>query len=124
MSEKTILVVDDEPDLTDMLRIKLSRAGYRVRIATTGSEALAALTTEKPDLIVLDVMIPPPDGYKVCRILKASRDFQDIPIIMLSAKGMRDDVSKGYAAGADSYLTKPIKARELLKKIAEVLSDK
>ncbi|MGQ9625548.1 MAG: response regulator transcription factor [Anaerolineae bacterium] len=124
MSEKTILIVDDEPDLTDLLQIKLNRAGYRVRIATTGSEALAALATEKPDLIVLDVMIPPPDGNKVCRIIKSSRDYQDIPVIMLSARGMKDDVVKGYAAGADFYLTKPIKPRDLVKKIEEVLSTK
>ncbi len=122
MAVATILVVDDELDLVEMLRIKLGRAGYHVLTAINGSEALAALVTETPDLIILDAMIPPPDGYKVCRIVKSNRRYQNVPVLMLSAKGMKEDVVKGYEAGADYYITKPIKPTDLVRKIREILS--
>ncbi len=118
----TILVIDDELDLVEMLRIKLGRAGYKVLTALNGSEAMNILAVEIPDMIILDVMIPPPDGYKVCRIIKASERYGKIPVVMLSARGMREDIAKGYEAGADYYIVKPIKLKALMRKIQEILS--
>lgn len=119
----TILVVDDELDLVEMLKIKLKRAGYHVLTAVNGSEALATLATETPNLIILDAMLPPPDGYKVCRIIKSNQRYQNVPVLMLSAKGMREDVARGYEAGADYYITKPIKPTDLVKKIQGILNE-
>ena len=118
----TILVIDDELDLVEMLRIKLGRAGYKVLTALNGSEAMNILAVEIPDMIILDVMIPPPDGYKVCRIIKASERYGKIPVVMLSARGMREDIAKGYEAGADYYIVKPIKLTALVRKVQEILS--
>jgi two-component system alkaline phosphatase synthesis response regulator PhoP len=118
----TILVVDDELDLVEMLKIKLKRAGYHVLTAVNGSEALATLAAEIPNLIILDAMLPPPDGYKVCRIIKSNQRYQNVPVLMLSAKGMREDVARGYEAGADYYITKPIKPTDLVKKIQGILN--
>lgn len=120
-SQPTILIVEDEPDLLEMLRIKMSREGYRALAVPGGPQALAALASEGVDLIILDAIIPPPDGYKICQILKADQRYRHIPIIMLSAKGMDSDVAKGYAAGADYYLTKPVKPAALVRKVRDIL---
>jgi len=117
----TILVIDDEIDLVEMLKIKLGRVGYKVLTALNGSEAMNILAVEIPDMIILDVMIPPPDGYKVCRIIKASERYGKIPVVMLSARGMKEDIAKGYEAGADYYIVKPIKLTALVRKIQEIL---
>lgn len=120
-SQPTILIVEDEPDLLEVLRIKMTREGYRALAASDGAHALAALASEEVDLIILDAIIPPPDGYKICQILKADQRYRHIPILMLSAKGMDSDVAKGYAAGADYYITKPIKPAALVRKIQDIL---
>lgn len=122
-SQSTILIVEDELDLLEALRIKMSREGYRALAVPNGSQALAALASEEVDLIILDAVIPPPDGYKVCQILKADHRYRHIPIIMLSAKGMDSDVAKGYAVGADYYITKPVKPAALVRKVRDILGE-
>lgn len=119
--QPTVLIVEDELDLLEALRVKLSREGYRALAVPNGPQALAALASEEVDLIILDALIPPPDGYKICQILKADRRYQHIPIVMLSARGMDSDVARGYAAGADYYITKPIKPAALVRKVQEIL---
>jgi DNA-binding response OmpR family regulator len=123
-AQPTILIIEDELDLLEALRIKLSREGYQALAVPDGPQALAALASEEVDLIILDAIIPPPDGYKICQILKADHSYRHIPIVMLSARGMDSDVAKGYAAGADYYITKPIKPAALVRKVRDILGER
>lgn len=116
-----ILIVDDENDLIDTLTFRLNSAGHEVLVARNGHEALSKTKTEKPDLIILDVMMPVLDGYQVCRMLKFDKRFCDIPIIMLTARGQDRDKLTGYEVGADDYVTKPFDGADLLKKITKLL---
>jgi len=120
MSQK-ILVADDEPNIVISLEYLLKREGYTVLIARDGQEALEAIAREKPDLVLLDVMMPQKTGFEVCQALRASDDLQAIKILMLTAKGRDTDVAKGLALGADAYITKPFSTRELVLKVAELL---
>jgi DNA-binding response OmpR family regulator len=120
---KKILVADDEPNIVISLEYLLKREGYTVLIARDGQEALEAITREKPDLVLLDVMMPKKTGFEVCQALRASDDLQAIKILMLTAKGRDTDVAKGLALGADAYITKPFSTRELVLKVAELLRE-
>ena len=120
MSQK-ILVADDEPNIVISLEYLLKREGYTVVIARDGQEALEAIAREKPDLVLLDVMMPKKTGFEVCQELRASDALQAIKILMLTAKGRDTDVAKGLALGADGYMTKPFSTRELVLKVAEML---
>lgn len=120
MSQK-ILVADDEPNIVISLEYLLKREGYTVLIARDGQEALEAIAREKPDLVLLDVMMPKKTGFEVCQALRTSDDLQAIKILMLTAKGRDTDVAKGLALGADAYITKPFSTRELVLKVAELL---
>ena len=113
----TILVVDDEEPIQELLRFNLEKEGYVVCIATDGEEALKHVASDQPDLIVLDLMLPGMDGLEVCRRLRANPKFQQIPIIMLTAKGEEIDTVLGLELGADDYMTKPFSPRELLARI-------
>ena len=117
MSE-TILVVDDEPPIVDMLVYNLERAHYRVLVARDGWQALNVARREQPDLIVLDLMLPGIDGLDVCREL---RKTQDVPIIMLTARDAEVDRVVGLELGADDYVVKPFSVRELVARIKSVL---
>lgn len=119
---KKILVVDDEKDLVETLRFRLEAAGYEVLAAYDGMEGLKIAREKKPDLIILDVMMPKMDGYQVCRMLKFSADFKDTPIIMLTARGQDRDKQTGHDVGADLYMTKPFEGVALMKKITELLA--
>jgi len=121
MSRKTILVIDDEPFLVKALKIRLELAGYKVITAYDGLEGLNKAQDEKPDLIILDVMLPKKNGYQICQQLKSDDQYQHIPIIMLTAKGQKSDKEWGEKTGADIYLTKPFEDTELLAKIKELL---
>lgn len=114
----TILVVDDEPAITDAIAYTLRKEGYRVEIAATGAEAIAAARQLQPDAIVLDVMLPGLDGLQVCRTLRAE---STVPILLLSAKGEEIDRVVGLELGADDYLGKPFAMRELLARIRAML---
>lgn len=120
MSQK-ILVADDEPNIVISLEYLLQREGYTVLVARDGQEALEIIAREKPDLVLLDVMMPKKTGFEVCQALRASDDWQSIKILMLTAKGRDTDVAKGLALGADAYMTKPFSTRELVQKVADML---
>ena len=116
-----ILVVEDEADLQELLRYNLEREGFAVTAALTGEKALPLAQSEKPDLVLLDLMLPGVDGLTVCRQLRADPDTSSIPVIMLTAKGEEADVVVGLELGADDYVTKPFSPRVLLARIRSVL---
>ena len=120
---KSILVVEDEPNIVLSLQFLMKKAGFDVRVARDGDEALAAVESRAPDLILLDVMIPKRDGYDVCQTIRANPDWQDIYIIMLTAKGREVDREKGLALGANDYVTKPFSTRDLTDKVKQILEN-
>ncbi|NPV48284.1 MAG: response regulator [Armatimonadetes bacterium] len=111
---RKILVVDDERHIVRLVQVNLERAGYEVVTAYDGVEALEKMKTENPDMVVLDVMMPRMDGFEVLKNLQADPRYQDVPVIMLTAKAQDADIFKGWASGVSSYLTKPFNPRELL----------
>jgi two-component system alkaline phosphatase synthesis response regulator PhoP len=111
---RKILVVDDERHIVRLVEVNLTRAGYEVLTAYDGVEALEVVRKDKPDMIVLDVMMPRMDGFEVLRKLQADPETQNIPVIMLTAKAQDADIFKGWSSGVSSYLTKPFNPRELL----------
>ncbi len=122
--KKKILVVEDEPDFRVLVRMRLQAGGYEVLEAEDGVKGLEMARTQAPDLVVLDLMLPRMDGYKVARLLKFDEKHRNIPIVMLTARSQQTDRETGTAVGADAYLTKPFKAEELLDVIAKLVSKK
>ncbi len=121
MSKKRILVVDDEVDLVETVRFSLELEGYDVLVNYNGEEALNQARKENPDLILLDLMLPKLDGYKVCRLLKFDERYKHIPILMLTAKIQEKDRITGMETGANEYITKPFDMDELMKKVKNYL---
>ncbi len=121
MPEK-ILVVDDDIDSLKLIGLMLQRHGYEVGAANTGQQAIAKAMAERPNLIILDVMMPDMNGYEVCRRLRAATETQSIPIIMFTAKTLIDDKVAGFEAGADDYLTKPTHPAELASRVRAILA--
>ncbi len=119
--EPVILIADDEPELVRLLEYQFNNYGYITIVARNGREALNQAFEHKPDLILLDLMLPELHGYEVCRILKGSPIMRLIPIIMLTALAMQEDKQKGFMLGADDYITKPFEIRELLSRVNAVL---
>lgn len=119
MDNQRILVVDDEPNIVHLARLYLERDGYQVIVVGDGQKALESISSSKPDLVVLDVMLPSVDGFEVCRRLRAQNNT--VPIIMVTARD--DDIDKilGLELGADDYLTKPFNPRELVARVKAVL---
>ncbi|MBU2044003.1 MAG: response regulator [Candidatus Omnitrophica bacterium] len=120
MSKKRILVVDDEQALVELVKMRLEANGYEVLSAFDGQEALDKARKEKPDLIILDLMLPKIDGYKVCRMLKFDEKYKKIPIILFTARAQESDKKMGQDVGADSYIVKPFEPKALLAKIKEL----
>lgn len=120
---KKILVVDDEPQLVDMLKMRLEAQNYKVITASDGAEGLEKAKSQKPDLLILDLMLPKMDGCKVCGLLKKDSKYSKIPIIMFSARAQEEDKKLGAELGADSYITKPFEQEVLLAKIKELLKE-
>jgi len=120
--KSTIMVVDDSPDLVDIVRLTLEGKGFNVGCAYSGKELLAALEKEKPDLIILDIMMPQMNGLEVLTRLKGDPGTASIPVILLTAKVQYEDVLGGYKMGADYYMTKPFTAPQLLTGINSLLS--
>jgi len=116
-----ILVVDDEIYIVHILDFSLGMEGYEVITALDGEQAVERAVAEKPDLIVLDIMMPKLDGYETCRILKKEATTRDIPVILLSAKGRNIDQKIGFEVGADDYITKPFSPRKLVERINTIL---
>jgi two-component system, OmpR family, alkaline phosphatase synthesis response regulator PhoP len=121
MANECILVVDDEEDILELVKYNLLRDGYEVVTAATGEEALVTVRSRKPDLIVLDLMLPGIDGLNVMRRLKDDDEIRKIPVVMLTARGEEADVVTGLELGADDYVTKPFSPRILTARIRAVL---
>ncbi len=117
-----ILVVDDEPEAVELVEFNLKQAGYAVITAVDGAEALKKAHAQRPDLIVLDVMLPEMDGFEACKVLRLDPATARVPIIMLTAKAAEIDRVLGLELGADDYLTKPFSPRELLLRIKKILA--
>lgn len=118
---KKILIADDEPNIVTALEFLLERNGYEVLVARNGGAALRMIEESRPDLVLLDVMMPVKSGYEVCQRMRERADWQQIKIIMLTAKGRDVEMSKGLSIGADLYITKPFSTQELVAKINALL---
>lgn len=118
---ESVLVVEDETDLRELLELHLLREGFRVLTAEDGRRGFEIATSERPDLVVLDWMLPNMSGPEVARLLRARKDTRSIGILMLTAKGEEGDVVKGLEAGADDYVTKPFRPKELISRVKAVL---
>jgi two-component system, OmpR family, alkaline phosphatase synthesis response regulator PhoP len=121
VAKEKILVVDDEEDILELVRFNLAREGYQVHGAATGESAVAQSKSVKPDLIILDLMLPGMDGLEVARVLKQNPDTRQIPIVMLTAKGEDADIVAGLELGAEDYITKPFSPRVLVARVRAVL---
>ena len=120
---KKILIADDEPNIVTSLEYLMQKRGYEVKVARNGDEALALVESFRPDVVLLDVMMPRRSGYEVCQQIRERADWRHIKLVMLSAKGREAEVNKGLSLGADSYVTKPFSNQELIAKIDELLGD-
>jgi DNA-binding response OmpR family regulator len=117
-----VLIVDDEPNIVLSLEFIMNQRGYETRVARDGEEALAEVERFRPDLVLLDVMLPRRDGFDVCQSLRAE-GWSELKILMLTARGRDVEIEKGLALGADGYVTKPFATGELVKRVAEMLED-
>jgi DNA-binding response OmpR family regulator len=120
MSRK-VLIVDDEPNIVLSLQFLMKKAGYDVRIARDGDEALAEVAKDPPDIMLLDVMMPKRDGFDVCQTVRGRPEWSGVRIIMLTARGRDIEREKGLALGADDYITKPFSTREVLAQVERLL---
>ena len=116
-SAKKVLIVEDEKDILQLVKLYLEKEGYRTVMASTGSEGLAQVRSEKPDLLVLDLMLPEIDGLEVCKRLRSAPDTAMLPIIMLTAKAEESDTIIGLELGADDYVTKPFSPKTLVARV-------
>lgn len=121
MPKEKILIVDDEQDIVKLIRFHLEKNGYKVVCAYNGEDALFFARTERPELIILDIMLTGIDGLEVCKRLKMNPELANIAIVMLTAKGEKDDVTVGLRLGADDYVTKPFSPKELIARVEAVL---
>jgi DNA-binding response OmpR family regulator len=122
--QKHVLIADDEPNIVVSLEFLMKREGHRVSIARDGDAALAAIRELRPDLVLLDVMMPGKTGFEVCAAVRGDEALAGVRILMLSAKGRDTDMAKGQALGADAYMTKPFSTRELADKVRAMLDGK
>ena len=116
-AKRKVLIVDDEPSIAKILRKQLEVAGFEVAVAVDGEEGLSKVREWKPELVLLDVMLPKINGHEVCKTLKADPELKRIPVIMLTAKTQRQDQDLAQQQGADAFLTKPFQLAELLAKV-------
>jgi len=121
MSKIKVLIIDDEPELMEMVSLRLEANDYQVISACDGQEGLDKVRSEKPDLIILDLMLPKIEGYKVCRLLKFDERYKHIPIILFTARALQSDIELGAEVGADAYITKPFEPDMLLAKVVQLL---
>jgi DNA-binding response OmpR family regulator len=120
---KEILIVDDEPSIVVPIQFLMEQQGYSVLVAENGEDALDVIYKYKPDLILLDIMLPRIDGYEVCEIVRLDPEYRNIKIIFLTAKGREVEIAKGLALGANAYVTKPFSNTELVAKVKELLEN-
>lgn len=121
MPGKSVLLVEDETNIAIALEYLLRRHGYRMRHVADGDAALDALHAEKPDLVILDVMLPSRSGYEICQHIRGDRTLRDIKVLMMTARGGEVERRKGLALGADAFLTKPFATAELTTEIGQLL---
>jgi DNA-binding response OmpR family regulator len=119
---RTVLVADDDDDILELVAFRLERAGYKVITARDGQQALAAAKEQRPDLAVLDVMMPGLNGYEVTQQLRSGEATRDIPVILLTARVQEADVNRGFEAGADDYLRKPFSPQELRSRVQAIIA--
>jgi DNA-binding response OmpR family regulator len=120
---KRILIADDEPNIVVSLEFLMKQLGHLVRVANTGEDALNAVREFNPDLILLDIMMPRMSGYDLCQSVRENPAWNNIKIVMLSARGREIDVTKGIAVGADAYVTKPFSTKELVATVKRLLGE-
>jgi two-component system, OmpR family, alkaline phosphatase synthesis response regulator PhoP len=120
---KKILIVEDEVELVEMVKMRLEANGYEVVTAYNGEDGLLMARREKPDMILLDLMLPKMDGYQVCGILKKDKEYAGIPICMFTARAQESEQKLGMELGADAYITKPFEPPVLLAKIKELIGE-
>ena len=118
---RKVLIVDDEPNIVTSLNFLMKQGGFETSVARDGDEALSEVERFRPDLVLLDVMMPKRDGFEVCQTLRAAGHTQ-LKIILLTAKGRESEITKGLAVGADAYVTKPFSTRELVDQVNRLLA--
>ena len=118
---KKVLIADDEPNIVISLEFLLRREGFEVLVAVDGEEALTKARAERPDLVLLDVMMPKMNGFDVCQALRADPELASMRVLMLTAKGRETEVSKGLGLGADGYMTKPFSTKDLVAQVRVLL---
>ncbi len=121
MSQETILIIEDDADIVELMQYNLAKEGFQVRIARDGEAGLHEVRRHRPDLVLLDLMMPGLDGLEVCRRIRRDADLASTPIVMVTAKSEESDVVSGLELGADDYLAKPFSPRELLARVRAVL---
>ena len=119
--DKKVLIADDEQNIVISLEFLMKREGYQVEVANDGEEAVRRIRASRPDLVLLDVMMPKKSGFEVCQEIRSDPEMAGIRILMLTAKGRDTEVAKGLALGADAYMTKPFSTRELVDKVRNLL---
>jgi DNA-binding response OmpR family regulator len=120
---KKVLIADDEPNIVTSLEFLMQRGGYEVRVARNGDEALLVMGEFRPDLVLLDLMMPAKSGYEVCQRIRERGEWSHVKIVMLTARGREVEMSKGLSLGADLYVTKPFSTQELLAGVKKLLGD-
>jgi DNA-binding response OmpR family regulator len=120
---KRVLIADDELNIVMSLEFLMQRAGYEVRVASDGEDALKVVAEFRPDLVLLDVIMPKRNGYEVLQTIRENPVLQNTRVVMLTAKGRDVDVEKGLGLGADAYVTKPFATSELVAKVREMLGE-
>ena len=121
MANETVLIVEDEQDILNLISFNLRKVGYKTRKASSGEEGLTDMIEERPDLVILDLMLPGIDGFEVCRKMKGNEQLSNIPIIMLTAKTEDADIVSGLESGADDYITKPFSPGVVVARVRTVL---
>ena len=121
MQGNKILVVDDEPNIVRSLTFVLNKGGYDVSFARDGEQAMTMIRDSKPNILILDVMMPNKSGYEVCKEIKSDPDLRDIHVVMLTAKGRDDDRENALSQGADEYISKPFSPIKILARVKELL---
>lgn len=124
MAKQKILAVDDEEDILELLRFNLTKEGFAVACASSGEEALKSALSQRPDLILLDLLLPGMDGLEVARRLKGDATTKEIPVVMVTAKGEEADIVAGLEVGAEDYITKPFSRKVLIARVRAVLRRK
>jgi DNA-binding response OmpR family regulator len=118
----SVLIADDEPNILLSLQFLMKKTGYEVRTAKDGEEALAEISRAAPDLVLLDVMMPKIDGFSICERIRANPEWNDVRIIMLTARGRDIEREKGLALGADDYITKPFSTKDAIARVEAALA--